>query len=174
MNSRIKKVRKTLDLTQKEFGERIGVKGNTIAQYELGRNKPVDSVLALICREFNVNEKWLRTGEGEMFKADATNELEALAQKYKLSHGEYIFLEKYFKAKQSVRMEFFEILDETFKAIQESGVPATAPAMPNGTDPALESDISILEEEYKKSRSDSASKTTLSASNIIDEQEKNA
>lgn len=67
MNERLKKLRKTLDLTQKEFGERIGVKGNTIAQYEIGRNEPIDSVFSLICREFNVNENWLRTGEGEMF-----------------------------------------------------------------------------------------------------------
>lgn len=67
MNERLKKLRKTLDLTQKEFGERIGVKGNTIAQYEIGRNEPVDSVFSLICREFNVNEEWLRTGKGDMF-----------------------------------------------------------------------------------------------------------
>ena len=68
MNERIKKLRKTLDLTQREFGERLGIKGNTIANYELGRNEPIDAVLSLICREFNVNETWLRTGEGEMFE----------------------------------------------------------------------------------------------------------
>lgn len=67
MNERLKKLRKALDLTQKEFGERIGVKGNTIAQYEIGRNAPIDSVFSLICREFNVNETWLRTGESNMF-----------------------------------------------------------------------------------------------------------
>ena len=63
----MKKLRKTLDLTQQKFGERIGVKGNTIAQYELGRNEPIDAVINLICREFNVNEEWLRTGTGDMF-----------------------------------------------------------------------------------------------------------
>lgn len=67
MNERLKKLRKTLDLTQREFGERIGVKGNTIAQYESGRNEPIDAVLSLVCREFNVSENWLRTGEGNMF-----------------------------------------------------------------------------------------------------------
>lgn len=67
MHERIKKLRKTLDLTQKEFGERIGVKPNTIATYEIGRNAPIDAVISLICREFNVSEPWLRTGEGEMF-----------------------------------------------------------------------------------------------------------
>lgn len=67
MNERIKKLRKALDLTQREFGDRIGVKPNTIATYEIGRNEPIDAVIVLICREFNVNETWLRTGEGEMF-----------------------------------------------------------------------------------------------------------
>ncbi len=67
MNERLRKLRKALDLTQREFGERIGVKGNTIAQYELGRNEPIDAVLSLICREFHVNETWLREGTGEMF-----------------------------------------------------------------------------------------------------------
>lgn len=66
MHERLKKLRKYLDLTQREFGERIGVKGNTIAQYEMGRNEPIDSVFNLICREFNVNPEWLRTGKGEM------------------------------------------------------------------------------------------------------------
>lgn len=67
MNERIKKLRKTLDLTQREFGECIGIKGNTIAQYEIGRNEPIDAVISLICREFTVNEESLRTGTGEIF-----------------------------------------------------------------------------------------------------------
>ena len=77
MGERIKAIRKALGLTQQKFGERIGVKGNTIAQYELGRNEPVDSVLSLLCREFNVSEEWLRTGQGEMFKQLSQAELAA-------------------------------------------------------------------------------------------------
>lgn len=67
MGERIRKLRKSLDLTQQEFADRIGVKRNTIATYEIGRNEPIDAVVSLICREFDVNEQWLRTGEGEMF-----------------------------------------------------------------------------------------------------------
>lgn len=67
MNERLKKLRKTLDLTQQEFADKIGIKRNTMATYESGRNTPIDAVISLICREFNVNEEWLRTGEGEMF-----------------------------------------------------------------------------------------------------------
>lgn len=67
MQERIKELRKALGLTQQKFADALGVKQNTIAQYESGRNAPIDAVVSLICREFNVNEEWLRTGEGAMF-----------------------------------------------------------------------------------------------------------
>lgn len=67
LNERLKKLRKTLDLTQQEFADRIGSKRNTIAKYETDTNVPSAAVISLICREFNVNENWLRTGEGDMF-----------------------------------------------------------------------------------------------------------
>lgn len=66
---RIRAIRKHYDLTQQDFADRIGVKRNTIATYETGRNQPIDAVISLICREFNVNEEWLKTGKGEMIKA---------------------------------------------------------------------------------------------------------
>lgn len=68
MKDRLKLLRKELGLTQEKFAERLNIKRNTLANYEIGRNEPIDAVISLICREFNVNEKWLRTGEGEMFK----------------------------------------------------------------------------------------------------------
>lgn len=67
MNERIKELRKALGLTQQEMAEKLGIKRNTIAQYEIGRNPPTDTVITLMCRAFDVNEEWLRTGEGEMF-----------------------------------------------------------------------------------------------------------
>jgi transcriptional regulator with XRE-family HTH domain len=66
VQERIKQVRKLQKLTQTEFGERLGVKGNTITGYETGIRVPSSAVIASICREFNVSETWLRTGQGEM------------------------------------------------------------------------------------------------------------
>lgn len=66
MEERLKELRKSLNLTQQEFADKIGVKRNTIAQYESGRNAPIDAVITLICRTYGVSEAWLRTGEGEM------------------------------------------------------------------------------------------------------------
>lgn len=67
MNERIKSIRKTLKMTQSEFGSHIGIKGNTITNYETGLRNPSDAIIRSICREFNVNEEWLRNGIGEMF-----------------------------------------------------------------------------------------------------------
>lgn len=67
VNERIRELRKILDLNQTEFGTRIGIKQGSIAAYESGVRTPMDTVILSICREFNVNETWLRTGEGEMF-----------------------------------------------------------------------------------------------------------
>lgn len=68
MKNRIKQLRKELGLTQEKFAERLSMKRNTIANYEIGRNEPIDAVISLICKEYNVNEEWLRTGEGDIFK----------------------------------------------------------------------------------------------------------
>lgn len=67
-NTRIRKLRKTLDLTQQAFADRLNIKRNTVATYEAGKSNPSDAAINLICREFNVSEEWLRTGEGEMFR----------------------------------------------------------------------------------------------------------
>ena len=64
MEQRLKLVRKKLGLTQQEMADRLHIKRNTFANYELGRNAPIDAVVTLICREFGINEVWLRTGEG--------------------------------------------------------------------------------------------------------------
>lgn len=76
MNTRIKAVRKTAKLNQTEFGARIGVGQAAVAAWESGTRSPMDAIIQSICREFNVDERWLRTGEGEMFRArDRMDEL---------------------------------------------------------------------------------------------------
>lgn len=67
MKDRIRDLRKALQMTQQEFAAKIGASRNSIASYETGARVPLDSVLTLISRTFNVNEDWLRTGEGAMF-----------------------------------------------------------------------------------------------------------
>lgn len=130
MEERIKKIRRMLDLTQQEFASRIGIKRNTIANYEAGRNEPIDSVISLICREFNVNEKWLRTGEGEMFAPAPSSALDALAQERGLTHREYIVLEKFLLLRPEVRADLIDCLMDIAAAINSDDIPAGTPVMP--------------------------------------------
>ena len=75
MKDRIKKLRKEKDLTQTQFGEKIGVKGNTITNYETGLRTPTDTVINNICKTFSVNETWLREGIGNIFIEKPKNQI---------------------------------------------------------------------------------------------------
>lgn len=88
MEERIKALRKALGLTQQEFADRLSIKRNTIANYETGRNAPIDAVISLICRSCNVNETWLRTGEGEMLAETDDSLFAAFARENNLSTEE--------------------------------------------------------------------------------------
>ena len=84
MNDRIKQVRVDAGLTQEKFADRLGLKRNSVANYEIGRNVPLDAILLSICREFNINENWLRTGGGDMHCFTGDDEMKQLAQQYAL------------------------------------------------------------------------------------------
>lgn len=67
MNNRVKEVRKAVNLTQSEFGKRIGISNTAVSKIEKGENNVSEQNIIAMHREFNVNEDWLKTGEGEMF-----------------------------------------------------------------------------------------------------------
>ncbi|KJJ66855.1 helix-turn-helix transcriptional regulator [Clostridium sp. FS41] len=74
IRDRIGKVREHFQKSQEEFGTILGVTNSTISLLERKKRDPSDRLVRDICREFNINEKWLRTGKGEMFnKMDATD-----------------------------------------------------------------------------------------------------
>lgn len=66
MNTRIKEIRKSFHLTQDDFSEKIGLSKNFVWMIEKGERTPSDRTISDICRVFSINEKWLRSGEGEM------------------------------------------------------------------------------------------------------------
>lgn len=117
MKDRIKKIRRDLDLTQQEFADRLGVKRGTIANYEIGRNEPVDSIISLICREFNVSEEWLRNGTGEMFVPDAGDELEAVVKEYGLSNADQVILEKFVHLSDEAREAIINYMIDVVAAL---------------------------------------------------------
>lgn len=131
MKERIKKIRKELDLTQQEFADRLHIKRNTVASYETGKSNLSDGAISLVCREFNVNEEWLRTGEGEMFRAAPSDVLDQLASEYNLSNASYIVIEKFVNLKPEKRNELIDFFLEVSKAIIESEADPNAPATPD-------------------------------------------
>lgn len=130
MKERIRKLRRELDVTQQEFADRIGMKRNTIANYETGRNEPSASVISLICREFNVNEEWLRSGSGDMFVQRSQNALSAIAEEYDLSASDLILLEKFVRMKPASRKVIENYIVETAKSIMASDIFADIPDTP--------------------------------------------
>ncbi len=68
MSNRIKALRKELNLSQREFGEKLGVSRDVISNIEYGRVLPKERFLQHVCQLYGVNKRWLETGQGEMFE----------------------------------------------------------------------------------------------------------
>ena len=122
MKDRIKQIRKHFNMSQAEFGQRVGVKGNTIGNYEIGLRAPSDAVIFSICREFNISESWLRTGEGEMVEhTDEDTELAKILGQIAGSNDELIkaIIKSYWlldeKDKAAVRKMVDRLVDEMGK-----------------------------------------------------------
>ena len=122
MKDRIKKIRKELDLTQQAFADKIGMKRNTIAQYEMGRTIPSDAIIFSICREFNVSDEWLRTGNGEMFVKQTRNEEMAKLTKLLLNEEEDSFKNRLISVLANLTEDQWELLaDIAEKLSKEKG-----------------------------------------------------
>lgn len=93
VNQRIKEIRQTLNLSQAKFAKALSMSNGYIAGIELERNAVNDRIIKLICFTFNVNEQWLKTGEGCMFN-EKPNQLTELAvaifKELKPDYQEYI------------------------------------------------------------------------------------
>lgn len=91
MNERLKILRETLNLSQEEFGNRVGIKSRAhISSMEKGRRDIIDRTIRDICREYNVNEHWFRTGEGPMFKesSDSVDTLHEIIRSFDIEQLE--------------------------------------------------------------------------------------
>lgn len=66
MNNRIRDVRKSIPLNQDDFAKKLGLTKNYISLVETGQRNLSEQSIKVLCAEFNINEEWLRSGEGEM------------------------------------------------------------------------------------------------------------
>lgn len=119
MNERLKKLRKALDITQQEFADRIGIKRNSFANYETGRNTPIDAIIVSICREFDVNEEWLRTGKGDMFLLLDRNADIARLTKLLLNEESDSFKNRFVSMLANLSVEEWEFLERKAMELAE-------------------------------------------------------
>lgn len=114
MNIRIKQIRKMFKLTQDEFGKKIGISNTAVSKIEKGENSVSEQNIISICREFNINEQWLRNGTGNM--------LEQLSEAEKVMKYTALLLKdtdsKVAKAIKSFIVTY-EQLDDTSKDVLE-------------------------------------------------------
>lgn len=100
LNTRVKILRKQLHMSQKAFGIKLGVTGAGISKIESGQRNLTEQMIILICKEFNINEQWIRYGEGEIFRQRLSSGLEQMAEYYKLDDldtkiiNEYVMLDE--------------------------------------------------------------------------------
>jgi transcriptional regulator with XRE-family HTH domain len=156
IGERVKAVRKELGLTLDKFVEKLGVTKSSLSMIENGKANPGDQTIILICREYNVNEEWLRKGTGEMFNASSGSQaLDELRKEFNLDD----FSVKLIKA-------FSELTDEQ-RASVKNLIENLGDIMEMGEN---EKAIEELETEYKKALGFAPS-TNSSALNTTDEKE---
>lgn len=143
MNERIKKLRKELDLTQQEFADKLSIKRNTVATYETGKSNPSDAAVVLICKTFNVNETWLRTGEGEMFVQRAEEDELAAAVERLVTGESAEFKRRLVSVLSTLKDEHWLLLEQKLKEIvgMREAVPAFAPTLDTEEQERAESSI---------------------------------
>lgn len=103
IHKRIKELRLALNLTQEQFASRLLIKRCTIANYEIGRNIPSDSVKSLIYREFSVSQDWLERGLGPMFSPDLSADLDTFLKNHGATALEILLVRAIFSIDQDMR-----------------------------------------------------------------------
>ena len=110
ISERVKKLRKTLGLSQTEFGERIGVTIGVIRNLEHDLVPPKELLLNQICKEYHVNPDWLLKGEGDMMLGDTELLLDELSKDYDLDETDIKILKAYLKLDHEQRIALKEFL----------------------------------------------------------------
>ena len=121
IGERIKVLRKEKNLSMEDFGAVIGMTTSSISLFESGKATPSDRTVLSICREFGVNEHWLRTGEGEMFEQTRETVLDRLAAEYSLDKEQVSVIENFLDLSPQERTLFLTQMRKVF------GGPAAQP-----------------------------------------------
>ena len=118
IGDRLKELRRVLKLTQQEIADKLGIKRNSFANYEIGRNTPLDTIIKSICREFHVREDWLRTGEGNMFSSDdRENQIAHAINSLSDCVGDNAFRARFISMLSRLTKKEWELLEDKIKEL---------------------------------------------------------
>lgn len=169
MKERLKELRKKLGLTMEEFGSKLGVRKTTISSLENGINNLTEQMILLICSTYNVNENWLRFGEGEIFVESKQSHLSELAKQYALDDMGIKVVEAFLELspeKREAIIEYVRSIAENFKNRSEEDI------IRERIDREVEAYRRELELEIKSgkklSRLDDLSEVTKNKKNMLD------
>ena len=126
MKERIRELRRHLNMTMEEFGARIGLTKSAVSFIESGRNGARDQTVFAICREFGVNEHWLRTGDGEMFEQTRETVLDRLSMEYDLSREQRSVIEAFLDLDPQERDVILKYVHNVFDRSAGSAAQSTA------------------------------------------------
>lgn len=155
VGERIKAVRKSdrVNLTLEKFGERLGVGKTAISSIETGARNLTTQMATAICREFGVNEEWLREGVGEMFAPAPVTEMDALAEQYHMTKNERILVEKILELTPEQRAMVIDFIKRAVSAMnQEDEDPDEVPDQKEtsaGSDPDIDAEVEAYRRELE-------------------------
>ncbi len=168
MNKRLRELRRKLNMTQQEFADKIGVSRSNVGKYETGFSEPSAAALTLICREFNVNEEWLRNGTGNMFiKKERGDEIAEIVSKL-LRDEDNTFKTKFITMLSELSVSDWEYLEKIARKLLDNDKQNTTSKKTSATT-ELSQAVKKAEEAYIKSRSKPVRKTAQSALNTTEE-----
>jgi len=149
MNIRFKLIRKTLNLKQEEMGNKLGVTKATISRLEKGINNFTEQMIKSICREFNVNEEWLRNGTEPMFIEPDTFSLDEFLKQRNATDIEIDIIKTYFNMPEDLRNGLIDYFKNQVLSNIRNDLAATKEVDTNSIDYEVEAYRKELEAEQK-------------------------
>ena len=122
MNGRIKLIRKTLGISQRDFGKKIGISDTAVSKLESGERNPSEQTLKSICREFNVDYFWLTEGaDVDMFMKLPNTLMEKLSERYNLNKKSQMVLKTYLEEPDDEKEAIENFLTTLAENLQKEG-----------------------------------------------------
>ena len=141
---RVKLVRKANKLTLEKFGKQFGMGASSISDIENGRRALTNQTRISICREFNVNETWLRTGEGEMVAPESSFDLEEYIKRRGVTDLEIQILNAYFDLDSDLREKLLQHFKERLTAEQKRPIPVSEDGPKNADEESFMRDVRAM------------------------------